>query len=673
MASTVRWGILGAGGIAKAFASALPKSKTGRLAAVGSRDLAKAEAFAAGFGGKEAGVAAHGSYEALLADPGVDAVYLATPHPQHARWAIAAARAGKHLLCEKPLTLNHAEAMAVAQAAKESGVFLMEAFMYRCHPLTARWVELIRSGALGKVGLIRATFSFQAGFDAEGRLFKNELGGGGILDVGCYTTSVARLAAGAALGRPFADPYRVTGEAHLHPGEGTDLWAAATARFDGGIVAQLATGVGLNQENGLWVHGSEGSLHVPSPYVIAREGGKSSIFLTREGKTEEIVVETEEWLYGLEADAVGEALAAGWKESPAVTVADTLGNMAALDAWRASAGLVYRSEQEGFAFPTVHGAALRRSGRGPAMRYAEIPGVPFPVSRLVFGCDNQKTIAHGAAVWDDFYERGGNAFDTAWVYGGGEQERLLGRWIERRGVRGEVAVIVKGAHTPYCYPNLLTQQLHESLGRIGTGYADMYLMHRDNTDVPVGEFVDVLNGHLRAGRIRSFGGSNWTLERLKEANAYAAKHGLRGFELVSNNFSLARMVDPVWAGCIAASTPEFRAWLAESGAKLLAWSSQARGFFTERAGRDKTGDAELVRCWYSDDNFARRERAVALAKEKGVDPIHVALAYVLEQPFAPFALIGPRVIAETASTFDGLPVTLTPAELAWLNLEADKR
>ncbi|HEY8965426.1 MAG TPA: aldo/keto reductase [Candidatus Methylacidiphilales bacterium] len=667
----VRWGLLGAGGIAKAFAEALPHSKTGRLAAVGSRDGAKAAAFAAPFGPE---VRAHGSYEALLADPGVDAIYLATPHPQHARWAIAAARAGKHLLCEKPLTLNHAEAMAVAQAARESGVFLMEAFMYRCHPLTARWLEVVRSGALGRIGLIRATFSFRSEYNPAGRLFSNALGGGGILDVGCYPASIARLAAGAALGKPFADPLRVTGEAVLDPGEGTDLWAAATARFEGGIVAQLAAGVALTQENGLWVHGTEGALHVPSPFVIVREGGKASFFVTREGKTEETVVETDEWLYGLEADAVGAALADGKKESPAMPVADTLGNMAALDAWRESAGFAYRTEAEAFAIPPVHGGLLRKGAApGPAMRYGTVPGTPFPVSRLVFGCDNQRTNAHATAVWDDFFERGGNAFDTAWIYGGGLQERLLGRWIARRGIRGETAVMVKGAHTPHCYPRDLSRQLLESLDRSGLGHADMYLMHRDNPEVPVGEFVDVLNGHVAAGRIRAFGGSNWTLERLKEANAYAARKGLRPFELVSNNFSLARMVDPVWEGCVSASAPEFKAWLAESGAKLLAWSSQARGFFTDRAGREKTGDRELVRCWYSDDNFERRERTVALAREKSVDPIHIALAYVLEQPFAPFALIGPRVVAETAGTCAGLAVRLTPEELAWLNLEADRR
>jgi len=662
----IQWGIMGAGSIAKAFASALPKSKTGRLAAVGSRDGAKAKTFAGEFGNE---VRAHDSYEALLADPEVDAIYIAIPHPEHARWAIAAARAGKHILCEKPLTMNRAEASAVIETAREHNVFLMEAFMYRCHPQTARWLEVVRSGVLGQVATIRAVFSFRGNFDPQHRLFKNELGGGGILDVGCYTTSISRLAAGAALGKDgCAEPLRISGVAHLHPETGVDLWASATALFPKGIVAEWSTGVELNRENGLWISGTEGMMHVPSPYTAAREGGKSSLFITRQGKTEEMVVESKEWLYGLEADAVGNALAKGLKESPAVPVADTLGNMTALDSWRASVELVYKSEAVSFSFPTIHGKPLRKRNDTP-MPYGTIPGIEFPVSRLVMGCDNQLTMPDAAMIFDDFFERGGNAFDTAYIYRGGLPERLLGRWIAQRQVRKNVAVIVKGAHSPLCTPEHLTKQLHESLERMGFDYADMYLMHRDNSDIPVGEFVDVLNQHLDKGLIRSFGGSNWTLERLKKADSYAGKKGLQGFNLISNNFSLARMVNPVWGGCVAASTPEFKTWLGKNKKTLLAWSSQARGFFTDRAGEDKKDDAELVHSWYSPDNFKRRERAFTLAKEKGVAAIHIALAYVLHQPFAPFALVGPRQISETADTIRGLRVTLTPEELAWLNLE----
>src|SRR5690606_25764497 len=137
-------------------------------------------------------VTAHASYEALLADPAVDAVYIATPHPMHARWAILAAEAGKHILCEKPLALNHGQAMAMVEAAVRHRVFFMEAFMYRCHPQTARLVELIQQGAIGQVRMIEGSFGYRAGFDPNSRVYNNDLAGGGILDVGCYPVSMAR-------------------------------------------------------------------------------------------------------------------------------------------------------------------------------------------------------------------------------------------------------------------------------------------------------------------------------------------------------------------------------------------------------------------------------------------------------------------------------------------------
>jgi predicted dehydrogenase len=341
--SQVAWGILGTGAIAHTFARGLAKSRTGKLVAVGSRTQSSADAFAKEF----APIRAHGSYEALLADPAVKAVYISTPHPLHAEWCVKAARAKKHILCEKPLTLNFPEAIAVADAAREHGVFLMEAFMYRCHPQMARLVELIRSGAIGRVGVIQATFSYHGEYQAESRLYNNALGGGGILDVGCYTVSIARLIAGAAQGLPFANPEKLTGYAHLHPEAGTDLYAIASAQFPGGIFGQLATGVGLVQDDGVRVFGSEGSLRLPTPYTMCREGGSTTIFLTRKGtsESEKIVIETKDYLYALEADSVGDALAQGRLESPHMSVADSLGNMAALDAWRASAGLVYESEK----------------------------------------------------------------------------------------------------------------------------------------------------------------------------------------------------------------------------------------------------------------------------------------------------------------------------------------
>ncbi len=337
----LRWGILGTGHIAGVYARGVTASQSGELAAVGSRARPSAERFAREFGVPRA----HGSYEALLADRAVDAVYIATPHPEHAAWAIRAAQAGRHVLCEKPLTVNRAEAGPVVAAARAAGVMLMEAFMYRCHPQTAKVIELVAGGALGRVGLVQATFGFSVDFDPAQRLWNPRLGGGGILDVGGYPVSFARLVAGAADGRPFADPVSVTGAGHRHPQTGVDAYAAATLKFANGVVAQVACGVGLLQDNSARIYGSDGWLHVPVPWKPGDEGGTSRIALHRRGAAhpEEIAI-TAAPLYALEADAFGAALAAGKREVPQMTLADTLGNMAVLDQWRAAVGVVYPGE-----------------------------------------------------------------------------------------------------------------------------------------------------------------------------------------------------------------------------------------------------------------------------------------------------------------------------------------
>jgi len=138
---------------------------------------------------------------------------------------------------------------------------------------------------------------------------------------------------------------------------------------------------------------------------------------------------------------------------------------------------------------------------------------------------------------------------------------------------------------------------------------------------------------------------------------------------VSNNFSLARMVAPVWDGCLSSSDQESRAWFERSRIPLLAWSSQGRGFFTDRAAPGDRSDPELVRCWYADDNFVRQRRSRELAAERGVAPINIALAYVLSQPFPTFALIGPRTPTETAISFEALDFELSREEMRWLNLQ----
>jgi predicted dehydrogenase/aryl-alcohol dehydrogenase-like predicted oxidoreductase len=660
MSGKLQWGILGAGRIAGSLAKGLAGSATGELLAVGSRSLENANAFADQYGAPRR----YGSYDELLADPDVQVVYIATPHPMHAEWAIKAAEAGKHVLCEKPMTMNHAEAMAVVEAAVASDVFLMEAFMNRCHPQMAALAQLITEGAIGEVRVIQATFSFNAGDNPESRLMKNALGGGGILDVGGYCTSICRLIAGAAQGKPFVDPIQIVGLGKI--GEtNVDDYAIACLKFPGAIVAQVATGVQVNQENVVRIYGSQGSIVIPTPWVVAREGGDSIIMVNRQGEEpREVRISSDKPLYAYEVDAVGAHIAD--RQAPQITWDDTLGNMKTLDMWREAVGVVYETERPD-AVPTVDRRPL--TVKPNHMRYGEIAGVGKPIARLVMGVDNQKSMPHTSVMFDDYFTRGGNCFDSAFVYGGGACEKVLGQWIKNRGVREQVVILDKGAHTPNCFPEDLSTQHAISLDRLQTDYIDIYMMHRDNEDVPAGEFIDVLNRHLRAGTMRAFGGSNWSIARIEEANAYAARTGQIGFAAVSNNFSLARMVDPVWAGCIHASDAESRAWFTETQMPLMPWSSQARGFFVRANEADRT-DKELVRCWYSDDNFARLARVQQMAAEKSLLPITLALAYILNQPFPTFPLIGPRALAETRTSFDALTVTLTLDELAWLNLEA---
>ncbi len=337
MANSLRWGILATGAIAHTFARGLTHSSTGHLVAVGSRSREMAERFGVEFGLPSN--ACHGSYEALLRDDRVQAVYLSNPHSGHAEWAVKCAEAGKHILCEKPLALNAVEAETIVAAAHDHGVFLMEAFMYRCHPQTLELARLVRAGAIGALRMIQATFSFRAEMDPRSQLFDPLLGGGGILDMGCYTASMARLLAGAGIGKPFAEPLALGALGQICE-TGVDVHTSATARFPGEILAQLSCGLRVSQDNAARVYGEEGWLHVPVPWTPASDGGCTQIFLHRTGPSapEEIRFTCPEnvpaYLYTLEADHVAAHLSR--RESPAMSWEDSLGNMRMLDRWRAA-------------------------------------------------------------------------------------------------------------------------------------------------------------------------------------------------------------------------------------------------------------------------------------------------------------------------------------------------
>ncbi|TVR58591.1 MAG: oxidoreductase [Spirochaetaceae bacterium] len=659
----LNWGIIGTGAIAHAFAHGLAQSETGRLLAVGSRSQETADKFGDEFGVERR----YATYEQLLADPDVEAVYISTPHPLHAEWAIKALEAKKNVLCEKPAALNHGQLMTMIEAARENDRLFMEAFMYRCHPQTAKLVELLKQGVIGEVRMIRAAFGFGGGteINAQGRMFNPELGGGGIMDVGCYSVSMARLVAGTAMGRAFADPIAVVAGGRVGK-TGVDEWTAAVLTFENDIIAQVSTAVRSALDNTVEVYGSEGKISVSNPWVANRKtADNGKIVVTVKGESKTYDVPADKTSFAIEADRVARTIAEGKKQadSPAMSWDDSLGNLATLDRWREAVGVEYPHEKPARNAPLR--GKLRKRADAP-MKYGTIDGISKPVSKMIMGCDNQPNFPHAAAIWDDWIERGGNAFDTSWVYGRGKQEILLGQWVGSRGVRDDIVVTVKGAHTPRCLPDLLVDDFNESLERLGFEYADIYVMHRDNLDVPIGEFVDVLNELVSRGLIRgALGGSNWSIERFEAANEYAKKTGKQGMTILNNNLSLARMVKPVWNGCIHVSDTSSREWLRKTGTTNFSWSSQARGYFLPEAERMKLG-AGNFECWDAPDNRERRARAEELAKKKGCSPINIAAAYVLCQPFPSFALVGPRTIHETATTMPALGISLSQEEIEWL-------
>jgi len=319
------------------------------------------------------------------------------------------------------------------------------------------------------------------------------------------------------------------------------------------------------------------------------------------------------------------------------------------------------------------------------MQYGNVSGVDKPFSRIVQG--TVMTPGEDEARWHDLFDAvfamGCNTFDTAHIYSAGDNERSVGRWIDARGIRDKVVIIGKGAHhnadrkcvTPYD----ITAHLFDSLARFQTDYIDCYLLHRDDPSVPVGPIVETLNEHLHAGRIRAFGGSNWTARRIAQANAYAAERKLTPFVATSPQYSLAEMLEEPWDGCTSISGPQGesdRAWYAEQKVAVFAWSSLAGGFLSGRLTRENLPQHEeelYYRCYVNEPNLQRLDRAVELAREKSVTVPQIALAYVLNQELDVFSLAAPYTPAEFQANLAALELRLSPEELAWLDIESDVR
>jgi len=309
-ARLLRWGLLGTARINRALIPAIRASARSELAAVASRTADRANAYA-----EEWEIAgAYGSYEALLADPQIDAVYIPLPNHLHVEWTINAIAAGKHVLCEKPLALLPSDVDRVAEAAAGHGVVATEAFMYRHHPLTLRVAEMVAGGEIGRLRAIRGTFTFLLTRSNDVRLVP-EWGGGSLWDVGCYPVSYARLLAG--------EPLAVTAQAARHE-TGIDMGMAGTLLFPDDVVGSFDCGFGAHFRTGVEIAGPEGVITLENPF---KPGTDASLRLTRGDDVQTIVVPGEPLYLGEVQDLEAAALDG---RPLRVSLDDSRGNVATL-------------------------------------------------------------------------------------------------------------------------------------------------------------------------------------------------------------------------------------------------------------------------------------------------------------------------------------------------------
>lgn len=318
------------------------------------------------------------------------------------------------------------------------------------------------------------------------------------------------------------------------------------------------------------------------------------------------------------------------------------------------------------------------------MEYIQLEGITKPISRVTFGCGGSQMMAGENAdeLLDACVEMGITTFDTAENYG--LSEVSLGNWMRRRRNRDDVVIITKGCH-PYngvdrVTPKDLTRDIEQSLERLGTDYIDIYFLHRDDLKIDVGEMVEILNEYYRKGKIRAFGGSNWTHERIQAANDYAKAHDLVPFTVSSPYYGLAdQLEDPFGggAGCVSLSGPGnkvAREWYFQNDMPVFAYSSIARGFFSGRVKSDhpeavaEVLDEYAIKGYCYQENFERLRRVEKLAMEKNCSVPEIALAWTLAQPLKTVLVVSARTAERMQNNLKAFDVTLTDAEIAWLDL-----
>jgi D-xylose 1-dehydrogenase (NADP+, D-xylono-1,5-lactone-forming) len=312
----VKWGIISTADINQKVIPGAHASPKVDLVAVASRDQARADAYAKQWEIERA----YGSYEALLADPEIEAVYISLPNTLHCEWSIKSLEAGKHVLCEKPMTRHMAEVTAAFDVADRTGLWLSEAFMYRHNPQTKKLQQLIADGAIGEVRLVRSVFSYSL-YDEDNIRLRTDVEGGALMDVGCYNVSGSRLVGG--------EPEHVFGEAWVGQ-SGTDWVFAGTLRFPSNVLATFHSGTALPEQDELEVIGSEGSLFLDDPWHCA----SAVIEVRREEGVERLRIERED-SYRLELENLCDAIRG---EGPLLLGRDdAIGQARTLEALHASA------------------------------------------------------------------------------------------------------------------------------------------------------------------------------------------------------------------------------------------------------------------------------------------------------------------------------------------------
>jgi predicted dehydrogenase len=323
----VKWGILGTGKIAKRFMQAVFYVPDAQVVAVGSREQHTADQFGAQFGVPKR----YGSYDALISDPEVEIVYVATPHTLHAENTLAALQASKHVLCEKPFTVNAPQAEQVIQAARAAGKFVMDGMWTRCFPVVREIIRRIQTGELGEIRYLQADFGFRPEFNPTSRLFAPELGGGALLDVGVYPVALAFLVLGA--------PTQIVSHATLGA-TGVDELCSMLLLYENGAQAVLSASLQVEMPKQANICGSQARIHLPAPWWKPSE----AYLIRNDGATEHLLYPYEGDGLQFEIRHVHDCLRQGLTESPWMPLDETLAIMRALDTLRAQWGVRYPSD-----------------------------------------------------------------------------------------------------------------------------------------------------------------------------------------------------------------------------------------------------------------------------------------------------------------------------------------